>query len=66
MTAAAETPFEGTSSFAPESYDAMALILLAMHAAGSANSADWTQRVEEIANGPGEEILPATLPARWS
>jgi branched-chain amino acid transport system substrate-binding protein len=61
MTAAAETPFEGTSSFAPESYDAMALILLAMHAAGSANSADWTQRVEEIANGPGEEILPGDL-----
>jgi branched-chain amino acid transport system substrate-binding protein len=39
----------------------MALILLAMHAAGSANSADWTQRVEEIANAPGEEILPGDL-----
>lgn len=61
MTAAAETPFDGTSSFAPESYDAMALILLAMHAAGSSSSADWTTRVEEIANAPGEEIIAGEL-----
>ena len=61
LTAEAAEPFEGTSSFAPESYDAMALILLAMHAAGSSDSAEWTTRVEEIANAPGEEILPGDL-----
>jgi branched-chain amino acid transport system substrate-binding protein len=61
LTQQQPTPFEGTSSFAPESYDAMALILLAMHAAGSSNSADWTQRVEEIANAPGEQIIPGDL-----
>jgi branched-chain amino acid transport system substrate-binding protein len=61
LTQAQATPFEGTSSFAPESYDAMALILLAMHAAGSSNSADWTTRVEEIANAPGEQIIPGDL-----
>ena len=54
-------PFEGTSAYAPESYDAMALMLLAMHAAGSSDSAEWTQRVEEIANAPGEQIIPGDL-----
>ena len=61
LTQAQATPFDGTSSFAPESYDAMALILLSMHAAGSSNSADWTTRVEEIANAPGEQIIPGDL-----
>jgi branched-chain amino acid transport system substrate-binding protein len=61
MTQANEPSFDGTSSFAPESYDAMALILLAMHAAGSSNSADWTTKVEELANAPGEQIIPGDL-----
>ena len=61
LTAALETPFDGTSSFAPESYDAAALMLLAMHAAGSTDSAEWTTRVEEIANAPGEQIIPGDL-----
>jgi branched-chain amino acid transport system substrate-binding protein len=39
----------------------MALILLAMHAAGSSNSADWTTKVEELANAPGEQIIPGDL-----
>jgi branched-chain amino acid transport system substrate-binding protein len=61
MTAAEAEPFDGTSSFAPESYDAAALILLAMQAAGSEASADWTPRVLDLANAPGEEILPGDL-----
>jgi len=53
--------FEGTSSFAPESYDAAALIMLSMAAAGSADSADWTTHVLDLANAPGEPILPGEL-----
>ena len=33
--------FDGSSPFAPESYDAAALIMLAMQAAGSSSSADY-------------------------
>jgi branched-chain amino acid transport system substrate-binding protein len=36
-------------------------MLLAMQAAGSAASADWTQRVMDVANAPGEPILPGEL-----
>jgi branched-chain amino acid transport system substrate-binding protein len=53
--------FDGTSSFAPESYDAAALILLSMAAAGSTNSADWTPKVLDLANAPGEQIFPGEL-----
>ena len=58
---AAAAGFEGTSAFAPESYDAAALIMLSMAAANSTNSADWTGRVLDIANAPGEEIFPGEL-----
>lgn len=53
--------FDGSSVYAPESYDAAALILLAMQAAGSTNSADWTAKVMDVANAPGEKILPGEL-----
>ncbi len=53
--------FDGTSSFAPESYDAAALIVLAMQAAKSSKSADIKGKITEIANGPGEKILPGEL-----
>ncbi|MBI1418097.1 MAG: ABC transporter substrate-binding protein [Limimaricola sp.] len=52
---------DGTSSFAPESYDAAALIMLAMEAAKSTNSKDFAGKIMEIANGPGEKILPGQL-----
>jgi branched-chain amino acid transport system substrate-binding protein len=58
---AADAGIDGTSAFAPESYDAAALILMAMHKAGSANSADWSQHVMDLANGPGEQIFPGEL-----
>jgi branched-chain amino acid transport system substrate-binding protein len=61
MTAAAPEPFDGTSSFAGESYDAAALILLSMQAASSEASADWTGRVLDLANAPGEQILAGDL-----
>jgi branched-chain amino acid transport system substrate-binding protein len=53
--------FDGTSSFAPESYDAMALIALAMAAAGSTDSKEWSTKVMDLANAPGEPILPGEL-----
>ena len=53
--------FDGTSAFAPESYDAAALIMLAMQAAGSTNSADFKDHVFDVANAPGVEIFPGEL-----
>jgi len=58
---AGEAGFEGTSAFAPESYDAAALIMLAMQAAGSTASADFKDHVMDVANAPGEEIFPGEL-----
>ena len=53
--------YDGTSPFAAESYDAAALILLAMQAAGSSNPADYKGKVMDVANAPGEKILPGEL-----
>lgn len=47
--------------FSPESYDAAALILLAMQAAGSSDSAALKEKVMEVANAPGEKIFPGEL-----
>ena len=52
---------DGTSAFAPESYDAAALILLAMAAAGSSNSADFSGKIMDLANAPGEKVYPGEL-----
>ncbi|QEW20219.1 Leucine-specific-binding protein precursor [Marinibacterium anthonyi] len=53
--------FDATSPFAPESYDAAALILLAMQAAGSTDSSVYKDKVMDVANAPGEKILPGEL-----
>lgn len=47
--------------FSPESYDAAALIMLAMQAAGSAESSALKEKVMEVANAPGEKIFPGEL-----
>ncbi|MBT9245317.1 ABC transporter substrate-binding protein [Gemmobacter fulvus] len=60
-TMATAAGFDGTSSFTPESYDAAALILLAMAAANSTKAADWTAKVNDLANAPGEKIQPGEL-----
>jgi len=44
-----------------ESYDAAALILLGMQAAGSSDSADFVGSINELANAPGEKIFPGEL-----
>jgi len=50
-----------TSPFSPEAYDAAALILLAMQAAGSSDPAVYKDHVMDVANAPGEPILPGEI-----
>ncbi|MCF3932069.1 ABC transporter substrate-binding protein [Acuticoccus sp. M5D2P5] len=47
--------------YSGEAYDAAALILLAMQAAQSTESADFKGKIMDIANAPGEKILPGEL-----
>jgi branched-chain amino acid transport system substrate-binding protein len=63
---AKNTPaFDATSPYTMESYDAAALIMLAMQAAKSTDPKVYKDKVMEIANGPadgsGEKILPGQL-----
>jgi branched-chain amino acid transport system substrate-binding protein len=53
--------FDATSPYTMESYDAAALILLSMAAAGSSNPADYKAKVLDVANAPGEKIMPGEL-----
>lgn len=48
--------FDTTSPFTPESYDAAALIMLAMQAAGSSDPQAYKDKVMDVANAPGEQI----------
>ena len=52
---------DGTSVYAGESYDAAALMLLAMAAAGASDPADYVGSIEAVANAPGELIMPGEL-----
>ena len=47
--------------FAPESYDAAALILLAMQSAKSSDSQVFKSHLMKVANAPGEKIFPGEL-----
>ncbi len=53
--------FDATSPFTPESYDAAALIMLAMEAAGSTDPAQYKEKIMDVANAPGEQIFPGEL-----
>ncbi|MGX9354055.1 ABC transporter substrate-binding protein [Roseobacteraceae bacterium S113] len=53
--------FDGTSPFTAESYDAAALIMLAMQAAGSEDPSVYKEHVMNVANAPGEQIFPGEL-----
>jgi branched-chain amino acid transport system substrate-binding protein len=54
-------PAIATSPFSPEAYDAAALIMLAMQAAGSTDPNVYKEKVMDVANAPGEPILPGEL-----
>ncbi len=47
--------------YAPQSYDAAALIIMAMQAAGSSDSSKFKDKVFSVANAPGEKIYPGEL-----
>ena len=48
--------FNATSPFVPESYDAAALIMLAMQADDSKDPADYKDHIMKVANAPGTKI----------
>ena len=58
---AAANGVDGDGPFRGKSYDAAALIVLAMQAAGSADRSAIQAQVMAVANGPGEKILPGEL-----
>ena len=47
--------------FSPESYDAAALMIMAMHASGSTDSNVYKNSIMDIANAPGMKIYPGEL-----
>ena len=53
--------FEGSTAFSPESYDAAALLMMGMAKAGSTDSAAVAATIMDLANAPGEQILPGEL-----
>lgn len=53
--------FDPTGAFSAESYDAAALIMLAMQAAGSDDPQAYKDNVMAVANAPGEQIFPGEL-----
>jgi branched-chain amino acid transport system substrate-binding protein len=61
MTYAKANGVTGDGPFVPESYDAAALIVLAMQAAGSADRAALQSKMMMVANAPGKKIGPGEL-----
>jgi branched-chain amino acid transport system substrate-binding protein len=53
--------FDATSPYSGESYDAAALMLLAMQAANSTDPQVYKDKITGLANAPGEKILPGEL-----
>ena len=58
---AQENGLKGDCPFCAESYDAAALVALAIGAAGSADRQAIRDNIMAVANGPGEEIGPGEL-----
>ena len=53
--------FDATSPFAAESYDAAALIMLAMQSAGSSDPSVYKDHVINVSNAPGLKVQPGQL-----
>lgn len=53
--------FDATSPFAAESYDAAALIMLAMQSAGSSDPSVYKDHVISVSNAPGLKVQPGQL-----
>jgi branched-chain amino acid transport system substrate-binding protein len=52
---------DSNATFVAETYDAAAIMLLAMQAAGSAKPADYKTKIMDVVNAPGEKIYPGEL-----
>jgi branched-chain amino acid transport system substrate-binding protein len=63
MGKAAATPFDASSPYTMESYDAAALLMLAMQAAGSSDPRVYKDKVLDVANAPGEKFYPGQIAA---
>ncbi len=61
VAAATAAGFDGTGVYSAEAYDAAALIMLAMAAANSTDPSVYKEKVMDVANAPGEPILPGEL-----
>lgn len=61
LKALAGDQFDATSPYAPESYDAAALLMFAMQAANSTDPKDYGSKIFDVANAPGEKIFPGEL-----
>jgi branched-chain amino acid transport system substrate-binding protein len=61
LDVAAAAGIDGDGPFRGESYDAAALIALAIQAAGSADRSAIKGKILSVANAPGEQILPGEL-----
>ena len=53
--------FDATSPFAAESYDAAALVMLAMQSAGSSDPSVYKDHVISVSNAPGLKVQPGQL-----
>ncbi|MFC0200482.1 ABC transporter substrate-binding protein [Paracoccus rhizosphaerae] len=61
LSMAEEAGFDGSGAFSAEAYDAAALIMLAMAKAGSSDPATYKGSIMDVANEPGEKIMPGEL-----
>ena len=60
-TVASSNGIPGDGPYEPESYDAAALMILAMQAGNSSERASIAANIMNVANAPGEIILPGQL-----
>jgi branched-chain amino acid transport system substrate-binding protein len=60
-TVASSNGIPGDGPYEPESYDAAALMILAMQAGNSSDRASIAANIMSVANAPGEIILPGQL-----
>ena len=60
-TVAEAAGIDPSAPYTGESYDAAALLVLAMQAGGSADRASIAKNVMAVANGPGKKIYPGQL-----
>jgi branched-chain amino acid transport system substrate-binding protein len=60
-TVAKAAGIDSSGPYTGESYDAAALIVLAMQAGGSADRASIAKNIMAVANGPGKKIYPGQL-----